>query len=321
MSPARVSVVVPSHGRALRLRWLLNALEEQTVPADCWEAIVVHDYPQPERARMLDDHPLVRSGMARLVAIAPGTGSPARQRNHGWRRASAPLVAFVDDDCRPDPRWLEQLLAAAEQRPATVVQGATCPDPFEHDVLAAPHVRSMRVEPPTWRAQTCNILYPRALLERLEGFDERAIVGEDVELGIRARAAGAGWTAAPEAVVYHSIEAFTIVGTIRQNWKWRHLPYLARRHPQVRRRCPAGIFFDPERLELALALGGLAGAGRWRPVALLALPYARRALSRRGSGWRNRAVAAAELPGVALVDLADLAGRAFGSARYRTPLL
>ena len=42
MASARldVSVVVPSHERPLRLRWLLNALEEQTLP-ERWELLVV----------------------------------------------------------------------------------------------------------------------------------------------------------------------------------------------------------------------------------------------------------------------------------------
>ena len=44
MSPPDVSVVVPSHARRLRLRWLLNALEEQTLAPERFEVIVVHDY-------------------------------------------------------------------------------------------------------------------------------------------------------------------------------------------------------------------------------------------------------------------------------------
>ena len=53
-TPLSASVVVPSHGRPLRLRWLLNALEEQTY-AEPWEVVVVHDYDQSTAARYLDD--------------------------------------------------------------------------------------------------------------------------------------------------------------------------------------------------------------------------------------------------------------------------
>src|SRR3954468_15848313 len=110
VSAPAVGVVIASHGRALRLRWLLNALEEQRA-AGPFEVVVVHDYEAAERARLLDDHSLVRTRAARLLAIARGSGSPARQRNLGWRTATASLIAFTDDDCRPDPEWLEALVA------------------------------------------------------------------------------------------------------------------------------------------------------------------------------------------------------------------
>ena len=43
-----VSVVVASHGREFRLRWLLNALEEQSFSGS-WEVVVVHDYDADDR--------------------------------------------------------------------------------------------------------------------------------------------------------------------------------------------------------------------------------------------------------------------------------
>src|SRR4051794_33884992 len=128
-----VSVVVPSHERPLRLRWLLNALEEQTLPAERWEAVVAHDSSDAV-AGMIDDHPLARAGVLTQRRLEPGTGTPARHRNLGWRATRAPLVAFTDDDCRPEPDWLETLLDAGHRNPATIVQGATRPDPFESDL-------------------------------------------------------------------------------------------------------------------------------------------------------------------------------------------
>ena len=38
--PIAVSVVVASHARHLRLRWLLNAFEEQTLAPERWEVVV-----------------------------------------------------------------------------------------------------------------------------------------------------------------------------------------------------------------------------------------------------------------------------------------
>lgn len=323
LGPPEISVVVPSHLRPLRLRWLLNALEEQSLAPDRWEAIVIHDDGDNQAERALSEHGFADKGRLRRIRLAPGSGSPARQRNTGWRAARAPLVAFTDDDCRREPEWLERLLAAAEEYPHAIVQGATRPDPYEADVIPfTPRARTIRVDPPGAFAQTCNILYPRAVLESVGGLDETlpAAAGEDTDLALRARALGVPYVGAPRAVVNHAVEAYSILGMIRMAWKWQHLPYVVRRHPQLRRQMPLGLFW---RSSHAWALGGaLAAVTLRRWLALLAfapyvgalMPFAGRSPRR----WLRRLV---ELPSRVLIDLAELIALVRGSVRYRTPFL
>src|SRR4051794_23427239 len=319
--PVAVSVVVASHARHLRLRWLLNALEEQTLPAGRWEAVVVHDYPPDTAARVIERHPLAEAGVLRHETIEPGTGSPSRQRNIGWRVARGELIAFTDDDCRPEPEWLERLVEVARANPGQIVQGKTRGEPYEREILRAPHVRTLWIDPVGPYAQTANILYPRALLERLGGFDERAIAGEDVGLSLRARRAGATVVAAPDAIVNHAIESHTLPGILRQNLKWRHLAYLAKQHPEMRREFPLRIFWDADHLRTTVALAGVIGAARRRPLLALAAPYVAHAMGRRGDSARGRVVAAAELPGQAVRQVAEVLGLVAGSVRHRTLLL
>jgi glycosyltransferase involved in cell wall biosynthesis len=314
-------VVVASHARHLRLRWLLNALEEQTLERGRWDVVVVHDYDSATAERVMERHPLSKAGVLRQISIPAGTGSPSRQRNLGWQSSSAELIAFTDDDCRPEPEWLERLLTAARGAPGGIIQGATRPDPLERDVLAAPHVRTMWIDPVGPYAQTCNILYPRELLERLGGFDERAIAGEDVGLSLRARAASVRISAAPDAIVNHAVESHTLPGIVRQNLKWRHLAYLAKLHPEMRRDFPLRVFWDVDHLWTTAALVGLVGARRNRGLLALAAPYALRASRRRGREPRRRALAVAEMPGQAVRQLAEVLGLAVGSVRHRTFLL
>lgn len=315
-----MSVVVASRARPLRLRWLLNALEGQTL-TEPWEVVVVHDYDREAAARLFEGHPLKESGRLLTIAIEPGTGSPSRQRNLGWRAARGKSVAFTDDDCRVELDWLEWLVDTGRRNPGAVVQGATRPDPYEHEILKAPHVRTLLIDPPGPYAQTCNIAYPRDLLQRLEGFDERAIAGEDVGLSLRARASGARVVGAPQAIVNHAVESHTLVGILRQNAKWRHLAYLAKRHPEIRSQFTLGIFWDRDHLRTTAALAGLLGAVRWGWPVVLAGPYVRWALRRRGPGHRARALALLELPGQAVRQAAEVAGMAAGSVRHRTFLL
>jgi glycosyltransferase involved in cell wall biosynthesis len=319
VSDAAVSVVVASHARPLRLLWLLNALEEQTLGG--FEVVVVHDYDGATAARVLDAHPLAEAGRLRHRAIAPGTGSPARQRNLGWRDARGALIAFTDDDCRPDAGWLDALVAATDGRVDAFVQGATRPDPFEADVFAAPHLRTLRSEPPNRFAQTANVLYPRTLLERLGGFDEALVTGEDMDLAIRARAAGAEHVGEPAAVVFHAIEALTLAGTFAAGWWWRDLVLLVRRHPELRDELTLGLFWEPKHLWVVLAAAGALAAGRRPAAALLAAPWIVSEATRRGTRPADLAVNALELPGRAAAHLGRVAAFAAGSLRYRTPVL
>jgi GT2 family glycosyltransferase len=320
MTPA-ISVVIPSHARRLRLRWLLNSLEEQSLSRDRFEVIVVHDYDDADTRDILERHPLAEAGVLRHIRIEPGTGRPSLQRNLGWRDARAPLIAFTDDDCRADPGWLEAYVDAAGSNPGAIVQGVTWNEPFEVQIHAAPHVRSIAIpEPPNQYLQTCNILYPRAVLEALDGFDERysAPAGEDTDLALRAAAAGVDIAGTNDAVVYHAVEEYTLPGAIRLAWKWRHLVFLVKHHPHVRSDFTWRVFWRRKHATFALAFAGVLLARRFPPAVLLAIPYLREKLTRRGTAKRQLAMAALELPGQVAEDGAEVATMLAGSARHRT---
>ena len=314
-------MVVPSHHRPLRLRWLLNALEEQTLDGGRFEVVVVHDDAAPETAELLAEHPLTLAGRLRCEQLAPGAAVAGEKRNIGWRAARAPLVAFTDDDCRPDPRWLEELLAAAARDPGAIVQGRTRPDPYETDLLRAPHARTIDVEPPSVYAQTCNILFPREALETTGGFTElRLGSGEDTDLALRARATGAPYVGAPDALVFHAVEALTLRQALRVTRKWADLAYVVKRHPQTRELLSLRLFWRPAHWKLLLAAAGIAATPRRRAAALLALPYLAERLPL-NRGRRRLARSAVELPGRVTIDAAEIVTCARGALRHRTPFL
>jgi GT2 family glycosyltransferase len=319
----RLSVVVASHDRPLRLRWLLNALEEQTLDHSLWEVVVAHDSSGPETEELLRTHPLASAGVLRHLRFEPGPG-PACKRNAAWRLARADTILFTDDDCRPPADWLANALAAAARAPGAIVQGTTRVDPDELAVKQhAPHARSQEVTPPTPFAQTCNIAYPRALLEQVGGFDEALplAAGEDTDLALRVQALGAPLVAAPEVLTYHAVEATTLPARLRETWRWQHLAYVVRRHPQLREHMPLRLFWKPSHARLLPALLGVALARR-RPLALLlALPWVAASRPSYGSGPRGIARAASELPARMAIDVAETAAMARGALRHRTPIL
>lgn len=313
-----VAVVVATHRRPLRLRWLLEALAEQTV---AFELVVARNASDAPTATLLAEHRL-----RPRVVVAPDGVGPAGKRNRAWRATDAPLVAFTDDDCRPPPRWLAALVAAARAHPGAIVQGATRPDPDELGVLHhAPHARSQQIEPPHVMAQTCNIAYPRALLDAVGGFDEAfpPAVGEDTDLALRARAEGTAYVAAPEAVSYHAVQ-WGLRRRLRDAWRWQHMALLVRRHPSLRRELPLGGWaWKAEHARWLLAFGGLATvAARRRPApAVLAVPWLARTPRVYGGGPRALVRTASELPGRFLLDGVETAALLRGSLRHRSLLL
>jgi GT2 family glycosyltransferase len=319
-----IAVCVASHERPLRLRWLLNALEEQSLEHGRFEVSVAHDSSDDVTERLLNAHPLARSGVLRHQRFPPSEGSIGKLRNAAWRAASASLVAFTDDDCRPPRDWVERALEAALAHPGAIVQGTTLPDPDEKHLLrAAPYARSQHIEPPVPYAQACNIVYPRELLERVGGFveDPPLSAGEDTELAQRALAAGAGYAGAPELLTWHAVETSSLLSTLRSASRWQDLGYLVSRHPGVRSAFPFRIFWKHTHAFLPLALAGAALSRRDPRCAVLALPWAVHTMPDRGSSPRGRLRALSELPARALVDGAEMAALVRGSIRYRTLFL
>jgi GT2 family glycosyltransferase len=306
-----VSVVVPTRDRPEGLATLLDALGRQTLDRGRFEVVVVLDGPDaPPGDDRID------------VALSHGRSSgPATARNTGWRAARAPLVAFVDDDCRPEPRWLEEGLRAHERTPRALVQGRTRPEPEEEHLLARPRARSIRVDGLGPFFETCNIFYPRALLELVGGFDETIPTAgsEDTDLALRSLEAGAGAVFAPEALVNHAVHQFTLAGAVRFTWRWRTLVPLVKRHPTLRAAFPwHGRIWRETHARLIMAILGAGLARRHPAFVAWVLPY----LTYR-RGWSPAALAETlrELPGEAAVDGAELAVLAAASVRHRCLLL
>ncbi|MEV0235636.1 glycosyltransferase family 2 protein [Nonomuraea sp. NPDC050786] len=118
MSPS-LSVVICSYNGADRLGRTLDALATQTAYAEL-EIIVVDD-------ASLDGTGDVARGHGVTVIRHETNRGTAAARDTGLRAAKGRVVAFIDDDCEPCPRWAELLLDGYTEEGVAGVGGPIVP--------------------------------------------------------------------------------------------------------------------------------------------------------------------------------------------------
>jgi glycosyltransferase involved in cell wall biosynthesis len=308
-----VSVVISTRDRPERLARQLAALRGQTLAGDRYEVVVVDDGSGPETRALLERE---SAGWNLRVIRHDVSRGPGAGRNEGWRAAGSPLVAFTDDDCVATPGWLEALLRAAEEHPGAFLQGKVLPVPEEMPSFG-PFSHTVRVEEMTRGFETANIAYPRALLERLGGFDAVAFSGaggEDTDLGWKAIASGAEPVFVPDALVHHAVVDLGPLGQLRNAARWHEsvLPY--KRHPALRKTLHLRLFWSVEHWWALRALVALAVPRRlWWLRWWLAAPYVHRLVARRSGPLLA--------PYIIVRDAVEIGAMVRGSARYRTLVL
>ena len=100
-----MSVIVPHLNDYDNLDACLTLIGAQTFPGDRTEVIVADN----GSSRGLDAVRQIVGSRGRVIEVAERGAGPAR--NAGVRASSGEAIAFIDSDCRPDERWLEEGLA------------------------------------------------------------------------------------------------------------------------------------------------------------------------------------------------------------------
>jgi hypothetical protein len=109
-----VSIVLPTHNRARRLRQAVESVLAQTY--ERWELLIVDDGSEDETPAVVAsfDDPRVRG-------IRIDHGGVCVARNAALDLAGGDLVAYLDDDNTMHPGWLKSAVWAFEQRPSVEV--------------------------------------------------------------------------------------------------------------------------------------------------------------------------------------------------------
>ncbi len=215
-APPFFSVIVLNwNGRHL-LADCLDALRAQTFRD--FETIVVDNGSTDGSADFVRSR---ASDPATLVPLEANAGY-AGGNNRGFAAARGTWAVFLNNDTGADARWLEELHAAAGRHPDVAVFACKVLNYFRRDEIdTVGHLlypdginrgrgRLEKDEGQYDREEEvlfpsgCAAAYRRDLLDAIGGFDESFFAyGDDTDLGLRARFAGARCLLAPRAVVYH----------------------------------------------------------------------------------------------------------------------
>ncbi len=208
----RISVVISTLHRADSLRLTLAALQFQRHRD--FEVVVVEGPSEVGWGRIAtEQHRWVQR-------VSCPEANLARSRNLGIAAASGEVVAFVDDDAVPEPRWLTELAVAYEDTRVAgaggiVLDSAGMQPQYEYalcDRLGHPSFDCRRPAArettpgadPFLYLQGTNMSFRREMLIAIGGFDEQLVyLYDDVDVCLRMIDAGALLVALDGAAVHH----------------------------------------------------------------------------------------------------------------------
>jgi glycosyltransferase involved in cell wall biosynthesis len=184
-----VSIVICTRDRPDALACCLARLAKQTRVPD--EVIVVDNASQDERTRVVT----ANAGKRYIREDRPGLDFA---RNAGIRAASGDIIAYLDDDVCPHPRWLQRMLGAFDDPRIMAVTGLVFP--AELETAAQRHFEKFwsfgrgyrRIDYdhafftdhegqgcPTWEIGAgASMAFRREIFDRIGFFDERLDVGQ-----------------------------------------------------------------------------------------------------------------------------------------------
>lgn len=217
VTPPTITAVVCTRDRPDTLEGCLDALARLRYPA--FDVLVVDNDPSDDRTRAV----ALRAGARYVREPCPGLD---RARNRALAEASGSVVAYVDDDARPEAGWLAAIARGLASPEVGAVAGLVLPAELETDAQLLfedvyggmgkgfdLRLVSGRTRPTPLRPETvgtgCNMAFRREVLLSLGGFDPALDVGTATggggDLDAFQRVREGGWTIAyrPDAVVRH----------------------------------------------------------------------------------------------------------------------
>jgi glycosyltransferase involved in cell wall biosynthesis len=227
-----VSVIICSHNRADLLCGAIRSLMNQTVSDEAFEIIVVDNASTDGTKEMVRRES--RQLMNLIYVHEPRLGV-SKARNRGWSMARGSYVAWLDDDAKACPGWVEAVIRRFDSDKEGLIGelggkispiwGAPPPDWISDSMRRSLTILSWSetprfLEKNEWLA-AANIAYRKSTIQACGGFNESLgrigntlLSGAENDLGNRIRASGMKSYYDPGMAVEHYIHP----ERLRQDW-------------------------------------------------------------------------------------------------------
>ena len=229
----RFTVIIPVYNRPDEIRELMESLKEQT--AKPFELLIVEDGSKDRCDFLLDEY----RPFFPIDYYYKENGGRSEARNYGLARAAGDYLLFFDSDVILPPRYFEVLSAQLDADPADCFGGPDAADASFNTVQKAiSHsmtcfwttggIRGGKRQMESFCPRTFNMGMSRKVYETVGGFED--MLGEDIDLSLRIRAAGFKTRLIREAFVYHkrrvSLKRFFLqVSNFGQARIWLHIKH------------------------------------------------------------------------------------------------
>ena len=228
-----VSIVVPTYRRPKLLINCLKALLLQKFDKHSYEIIIVSDGPDDDTAQVLKewqtyDHPTMR------YLPLPQKKGPAAARNYGWLNAKGSIIAFTDDDCLPDPHWLQEIVSNCDTNADVAITGR---------VIVPVGKRPTDYEQNTAHLQTAdfitaNCACTKNALAKAGGFDEQFCMAwrEDSDLEFKFINNNIPIKKVESAIVTHPVRSSFWGVSVKEQKKTMYNALLYKKYPDLYRK-------------------------------------------------------------------------------------
>lgn len=216
-APPDISVIIPTYNRPAQLQNCLDHLLEQDYPKERFEILVADD---------AGDVELKVPSQVQLVRLARN-GGPGAARNSAAKVARGKLLAFTDDDCLPESRWLSRLWSQHLRTP-TATLGGGIRNALPNNIFAEASQVISDLVYAHYNAQPCaarffssnNLAVPRDAFLESGGFaPDFRVASEDREFCDRWLYHGGQLVFVPDAVVGHA-HGLTFRDFLRQHFSY-----------------------------------------------------------------------------------------------------